>query len=589
MVQLTLGIILLAAPFLLLTIFQDKKKGAVYILFSLLLFHTALAFLTQALGVFYYNIVISATVLADVFVLLIWRGHRKNLTIKASAVDWVLILIVIISFLSLYQVHYNYTGKVNFATDQTVAYHEVKNMKYVYPYFSDEWYAVLFIENSIDSHALPLTGFGGEYFLNIEMFFHSLVSEIMLILALDPLTQYTLISIFANILIVALGYIFLRINNVSKLSAGVASLFILYIASGANLPGIWNFIPLHLGIIFCLIGFCFLSSGNFRLAASALLLVLIFYAPLIIFYGTALLVFCLFRFNALIKKHGARIAVFAVLTLAASPVAYVGLAISPFAGALDFVLSKVFYTSFYGSNLNPDFAFYNIIPLVAIFFALLGLRAVWENSKWLLSVLFLGAIFWIFYFFTTSRFFIEYERIVFFASILACVISGFGLNYIELIAGKFKNAFKILQAGLIVSFLLLAPFYTQAENWKKFVVRDIGGGTREFFPKAPANNYLTQEDLRVFEGINNKRFLSVPWKGTVIGVTTNNFPLAIKDGTISMGRDAPAEFLFYDCGSKAVMAEREKIDYVYLPEFDCPQFKEINKSGEGFNLYEVIN
>src|SRR3989344_3558004 len=263
MVQLTLGIILLAAPFLLLTIFQDKKKGAVYILFSLLLFHTALAFLTQALGVFYYNIVISATVLADVFVLLIWRGHRKNLTIKASAVDWVLILIVIISFLSLYQVHYNYTGKVNFATDQTVAYHEVKNMKYVYPYFSDEWYAVLFIENSIDSHALPLTGFGGEYFLNIEMFFHSLVSEIMLILALDPLTQYTLISIFANILIVALGYIFLRINNVSKLSAGVASLFILYIASGANLPGIWNFIPLHLGIIFCLIGFCFLSSGTF--------------------------------------------------------------------------------------------------------------------------------------------------------------------------------------------------------------------------------------------------------------------------------------------------------------------------------------
>ena len=586
MIQLFFGIILLSLPFLLLTILKDKRRGGVYIIFYLLLFHTALAFFTQLFGIFYYQVVFTAVVIADAAVIVVLWKFKKNISFKLSSIDWILFIVIIVAFLSLYQVHYNYTGKINFATDIEVSYHEVKNMEYVYPYFSDEWYAVLFIENSIDSHALPLTGFGGEYFMNLEMFFHSLSAEIMLILGLDPLTQYTLFSIFANILIIVLAYIFLRINRVPGLSAGLSSLLILYITSGANLPGIWNFIPLHLGIIFCLIGFCFLALEKFSLAALTSLFVAIFYAPLIIFYGAGVLVFFILKFKEKIKEHRVLIIYAVTLSFLILPAAYLILMVSPLAGVVSFVFSKILYTSFYGPNLNVDLAFYNVIPLSAIFLALWGLRAVYENLKWFFSVLILGAVFWFFYSFTTTRFLIEYERAVFFISIILCIISGFGLKRIELSAGKLKNAFKYLEVGFIVLFLLLVPFYTQSESWKKFIVRDIGGSATEFFPKAPANNYLAPDDLRVFEGIKNKRFLSIPWKGTVIGVATKNYPLVTKEGTISMGKESDVfRFLASDCDGKTSMAKEKKIDYVYLYELNCTGFEKIEKSSEGFSLY----
>ncbi|MFH1968463.1 MAG: hypothetical protein ABIJ84_03700 [bacterium] len=586
MAGLILGIILLVIPFVLLDQFSDKKRGFVYILFFSLLFHTVLAFLSQFFGIFYYQLILAAVIIADIATIVAWWKFKKNISFKLSSIEWTLFVVIIVAFLSLYQVHYNYTGKINFATDIEVSYHEVKNMEYVYPYFSDEWYAVLFIENSIGSGNLPLAGFGGEYFMNLEMFFHSLSAEIMLILGLDPLTQYTLFSIFANILIIVLAYIFLRINRVSKLSAGLSSLLILYITSGANLPGIWNFIPLHLGIIFCLIGFCFLALGKFGLATFTSFFVAIFYAPLVIFYGAGLIVFCIFRFKEKIKEHQILIIYSVALSILILPAAYLILMVSPLSSFVSYVFTKILYTSFYGANLNVDFPFYNVIPLSAIFLALWGLRSIYKNLKWFFSVLILGAVFWFFYSFTTTRFLIEYERIVFFVSIIACIISGFGLKRIELYAGKLKNAFKYLEVGFIVLFLLLVPFYTQSESWKKFIVRDIGGSATEFFPKAPANNYLAPDDLRVFEGIKNKRFLSIPWKGTVIGVATKNYPLVTKEGTISMGKESDVfRFLASDCDGKTSMAKEKKIDYVYLYEFNCTGFEKIEKSSEGFSLY----
>lgn len=593
MIQLIAGIILLAIPFILIDLFSDKKKGFIYVLFFLLLFHTILAVLTQALGIFYYWLVLAITALADLILLAFYfkvKSKDKS-PFRFPKIDWILLIVIAISCSTLYQVHYNYTGKINLATDKTISYHEVENMEYVYPYFSDEWYAVLLIENSITSHSLPIKSFGGAFFFNFEMFFHSLVAEIMLILGLNPLTQYTLVSIFANILIIVLAYLFLRISNISKPVSAICSLSVLYITCGANLPGIWNLIPVHSGILFSLIGFCFMASDNFIMAALSSLPVIFFYPPLFVFYGLALLVFSVSKFQKIIKKH-VEVTIYTIIViLLALPVVYIILLISPLSDFTKYIFSRVFYTSFYGPNIT-SINFYNIIPWPIILLALVGLPQVFKTKKWLFSVFLLGAIFWFFYSFTINRFVIEYERVVFFASIIIAIISGFGLACLEgYLKQKYKNFIPILlkyaEIIAIIIFLGLIPFYTQRENWATITLENIFNGAKSY-PKAPANNYLTEDDLRIFKDIKNKKFLSIPWKGTVIGVATENYPILTKQGTISIGDEKTVDiFLSSNCDGKKNIVKKNKIDYVYIDDFNCPGFEKIDKSKEGLILYKI--
>ncbi len=293
MIKLIVGLILLAAPFLLITLFKDKKRGFVYILFFLIIFHAFLALFTQFFGIFYYGIILGANLLAVLGLLFYVFINRKNAQFEFKKIDWFVFIVAIISVITLYQVHYNYTGKYNMVNDALYQYHDAQNMKYVYPYFSDEWYAVSFVKEAINSNSLPLKNpFDSSFFVNPEIVFHSFIAEIMLFLGLDPLTQYTALSIFINTLLILLTYLFLRISNVSKFSSAVASLSILYITSASNLPGIWNLIPFTMGIILTLIGFCFMAKKDkiiFPILAG--FFAFLFYPPLIIFTLIGLLVY----------------------------------------------------------------------------------------------------------------------------------------------------------------------------------------------------------------------------------------------------------------------------------------------------------
>jgi len=603
MINLFIGLILLSAPFLLISFFPDKKRGFAYILLFLLLFQTILALLTQLLGIFYYQVIIFCTLVADIILLFLYFKTKRtgkfklNFSFRLKNIDWVLLFVIIVSIASLYQVHYHYTGKISLATDRVVSYHEVKNMVYPYPYFSDEWYAVSLIKGAINNHYLPLKNtLNNKFFLNLELFFHSFLAQIMLIFGLDPLLQYTVLLIVFNTLIVLLIYLFLRINNVSKLSAGICSLLTLYITCGANLPGMWHLIPFNFGIIFFLLEIFFIEIRDIKSALLSTLLAALFYPPLIPFYFLGFALFLALTIKIppqILSKIVPRVLLFLffiILLIYASPV-------YPFlSGAVDYILSRIFFVSFVAPFI-PRLLFYNIIPIPAIILAFWGLYVAIKNRKWvLLSVLILGAIFWFFYSFTTHRFFAEYERIAVFTSIIVVIISAFGLSYLEeYIKIKFKKEVnKIFKAAEVIGmllFLVFLPTYTKTDRWLKLVSvypKNQANFDYLVYPKSPANRYLTEDDLRIFKDIKGKKFLSIPWKGTVIGVATDNYPVLTKEGTISIGSNKILDdFLKANCEEKIRVAKKHRLDYIYIYKFDCPGFKEIDKSKEGLVLYKL--
>ncbi|MEK7562294.1 MAG: hypothetical protein AAB509_01260 [Patescibacteria group bacterium] len=608
MVKFIAGIVLLSAPFLLVNLFKDKKSGFAYILLFSIIFQTLLAIFTQFFGIFYYGVILGANIVF-VLVMFIPLGNKLFIRLSGTAcpeackkfiaslnkIDWIFFAVAIISVLTLYQVHYNYTGKFNRVNDDLFQYHEAKNMQYVYPYFSDEWYAISLVKESINNHSLPIKNpFDSSFFPNLEMFFHSFIAEIMLLLGLDPLTQYTVLSIFINTLIILLAYLLLRINNVSKFASAISSLSVLYITSASNLPGIWNLIPVTMGIALFLMGLCFLSLhrssmqvsdtyNNYRCQTPITLTFLfaaLLYPPLIIFCAIALLIYLKFARVSIVLFFSGAIILAALLVF-------------PFAEASKYIFSNLFYRSFTG-DFMPQFSFYYIIPWCIIILAIIGLPFVIKNKKWLFYQLIMGIIFWIFYTFSAYRIIIGYERVVFFTSILVALISGFGIEeskkYLSLKFEKIRPVFKYIEVGAIVLFFLFIPFYTQGENWRKLILTN-NLIQADSIPKSPANNYLTDEDLRIFKNIKQKRFFSIPWKGTVIGIATNNYPIATKGGTITMNSKNPIayqQFMEYDCDKKFQFAKERNVDYIYSSAFSCLNFQEIDKSSEGFVLYKFI-
>ncbi|MCX6722014.1 MAG: hypothetical protein NTY04_02395 [Candidatus Staskawiczbacteria bacterium] len=604
MITLIVGLVLLALPFVLISLFSNKKQGFIYVLLFLMFFQSVLGLLVQSLGIFYYWVIFACTLLADIVVVFIYltlrhgsgqetrKGSKPFGFFNLKNIDWIVLAVALISLLTLYQVHYNFTGQISSATDTSTYFHQVKNMVYPYPYFSDEWYAVSLVQGSITNHNLPFNNIlNNTFFPNLELFFHSFVSEIILLLGLNPITQYTALSLFINTLIILLIYLFLRISNISKLVSGICSLLALYIIFGGNLPGLWHLIPFNIGIIFFLLSLCLMEFADVKFVFIPVILGSLFYPPLFPFYFLALVIF-LFQEKKLPKEQihkltpiisGCVVAIAFVLCL---------IMFSPFAKALTYIFSRIFSISLTAPSILLV-NFYDIIPLPAILLAVFGIYYLYRNKKRvLLSELILGTIFWLFYEFSNNRFFIDPERVFIITSIIVVIISGFGLSEIEkYIEFKFREngrlVFKIFGAIALLVFLFLIPFYTQGENWKKFVLVNPEDGSIQN-PKAPVNNYLTADDLKIFKDIKNKNFLSVAWKGTVIGVATNNYPVLTKKGTISIGSgDILNSFLKADCQGRNKLVKNLKLDYIYLYEIDCPGFKKIDQSQEGFMLYKT--
>lgn len=597
MIQTIVGIILLAAPFLLVSLFPDKKKGFVYVFFCSLLLHAAFAFILQIFGIFYYWTVVLATILADAAVVFVFFKKAGKCSVKGffnwhnltKKIDWIAIFVFFVAALSLYQVHYNYTGKINLATDLSVQYHQVKNMAYPYPYFSDEWYSVSLIEGAITKGHLPVHNLlVGAHFVNLELFFSSLLAHLIVLLGLVPLLQYTVLSIIINALIILLAYILMSLWGVPKLLSGISSFLLLYITAGANLPGFWHLIPFTFGLLFFLQMLLFMQIRNYLFTILAAATTTLFYPPLFPFVLVVVGIFSFANIKIPKEKFLRIFAYFIIPSFLILLAAFIVLLISPAYGIVKYLFSRIFFTSF-TAPLLPKMSFFNIIPILSILTVAFGLQKAYSVKNWtILGLFFTGAGFWAVYSLTFFRFFIEYERVVIFISIIVVLISALGLQKIEeYFSLKFKNLkiLKIIEACMLVAFLAFVPFYTRANNWES--IKLINPLTSEvFFPKSPANNYLTDDDIVIFSSLRNKKFLSFPWKGTVIGVSSQNHPFLSKEGTISLGKTSfLVDFISGSCEQKEAIAKRYKIEYIYLYKFDCENFRQVAESREGFVLY----
>ncbi|MBR9706052.1 hypothetical protein GOV14_03395 [Candidatus Pacearchaeota archaeon] len=577
-------------PFLLLARFRNKKIAFFYILSFLLAGGLIVSFVTQLFGIFNYVSITAIYFLFAIFVIFKADFNMIKKQVKRFKLDWMLILVIVLVVFQLYSIHYLYTGKY---TSILSGSSEATLMKYPYPYFSDEWSAVSFIQYSIDSGKLPLVNplWHEEPFPNLEFAFHSTLAGFFVLLGLNPVIHYSLLAVFFNLIICILVYFILRFNNLSKFVSAFAALSVTYIINGANLPGIWVLIPLTFGILSLLLTLLFMSKKSLKMVLFTSFLTLIFYPPLFIFsFVSVLIYFVISRKNKksdwkyLYSYLGILVGVTLILSLIALFVK------GNLTQTSEYIFSRIFYPTFTRESI-PDFSILNIIPLPILALAIFGIIKSAYKKIWLVGPVIVGTIYWIAYSKVFWRIIIEYERVVFATCVLIVLFSGIGMHYLivnlnafdSLRKYKFAQIFKIL---VLVLFLISAFSYTQRDNWMNLKLYSKTS-ERVFSPASPANRYLTENDLELFKNIKQKRFLSVAWKGLTIGVATKNYPLFTKPSTITNRYLDYGKFLSSSCINRTLQAQKFKIDYVYSHQIDCNGFNFVNKSREGLYLYEV--
>jgi len=587
------GTTLIVLPFFALKAWK-KSLTATHAVLRFILTHLLIAITLQSLGLFTYVHLVVIHILFNAYFLKKAGVKNTFASIKNSLqkIDIVLLAVVLISILYLSSVHFNYSGTISQTNTKLL---DVKNYTYQFPYFADEWYAIAFIKNSIQEHTLPIRNpfsSNKSFFVNFELAFHSLTASAFLLLGLDPLTSYVYISIASGSVLIVLLYVLLKKLHVHRLPAAFISPGALFITNGSNLPGIWTFIPFIFGTILFLIFFLSLISKNTKEILLAFFLTILFYPPLFPF---ALIALITYSFS--LKKDEQKILLKKSLFLI--------LIVTGFLSALFFlgekrtydIFSQVLFQKIYFrpflENGIPRFYPWYIIPIPLLILGAVGFVSKLKDYKWLSVNVFVGILYWYVYSQFLVRFFIDYERIVVFSSYLTVLFAGLGFQYI---LKRFflkrqslpRQYLGVVYVIIFLAFILYYPNYTKHNSWKRLSLNVFNQQT-DWPPEAPANNYYGKEDKRIFQNYSGKTFLSLPWKGTVIGAATDNFPLSTKSGTISINTQIFFEFVNANCEEKKNIVKKLEADLLYVPVLNCPNFTQLDSSTEGFVLYSFTD
>ncbi len=570
-----LGIVLILFPYLCIFFFENKIRTFLYIFSIQTLSFLFISLITQYLNIFKYPVILSFYIVGLVISSAIFLKKKYKNNIK---INFILIFSIAIIFLELFSLHYSYDGVIN-----TIAgAREVSDFSYKYPFFSDEWVGASLVNYTVDSGKLPLINpfFKETFFANPLFLFFSFISNIFLILQINVFENYYLLSILNTIILSLLIYFYLRLRGVSLFGSIIPILFIPLITNSSNLPVTWYFLPFNFSLLFFI---SFLISDFLKdrvLKIFFVFLSIIFYPPIVIFF-IPLIIIEFFKYikDGLYKKEFKN----SIILISFLSVCFLTFII--------YLIKNNLLKYILRDNLDNGIVSYNIfyiLPLVSIVLVLGGIFYIIKNKDYkILSVLFIGFIFWIIYSFTTKIFVIDHPRIVAITSIFLLLVSGFGL---DLVLKFIKNKDYFFYNSLIFIFIIYFSFnfiqYPNNNKWKKLTLEITNNNVKQkITPAPPVNEYLKKEDLILFNNYKRKIFLAPPWKGLVIGSITGNFPLESKGSTITNSYARYGDFIKADCITKNNIASKNNIDLIYSSKFECNNFNFIASTTEGLFLY----
>ncbi|MBP9763171.1 MAG: hypothetical protein KBD10_00295 [Candidatus Pacebacteria bacterium] len=575
-------ILLILAPLVWILRFKDYRFGFVSVVSGIISLNAAVSVGLQTVSLFKFSYLLAIHSLVTILSLgfnykLVIQSIKNLRKFNFKKIPWTILCALFIITLQFYFVHFNYSGEI--ITYSGVS--KVENFNSKQPYFSDEWITVGMSEKSIETSKLPFVNFmDGSKFTNFLFFFQSLVSGVDLLLDLNLLVAYKSLAIVFSLVLISFIYVLLRNFKIS-IGISIFTLFLIsYLPNSSNLPLLWYLLPWNVGFLFLISYFIAVQKQYFKTAILFNILSISFYPPIVLLAIPSFLTlyFEIKEKNERVKLFGLYLGTIFIGIISTSLLISIINKSNPikfFSMAYDFIFRPL------NSSLGqaPLFIIWEVLPWFIVPFVFLGLWKIRREFKYVSITIFIGVIMWFLYGLKMETFLMDYHRVVAVTSILLLVSTSFGLeqinSYFKFV--KVKNLVLVLMLSI---FFILSFSFTSIENWKNFT--SLG-----FRPAPPANKYLTDEDVKLFSGFTNEKFLAPPWKGLTLAVVTNNIPVISKPSTLTVNLIDYNSFIKSECVIKKSLTNKFKIKYVYTPEFKCEGFELVGTSAEGLSLYLV--
>lgn len=577
-----IGALMVTAQCVLLhKIFLKIPQAQYRILFSVLGIHLAVALITQYAGVFTYGVLASIHAVALLPLWFFGRTHTFSELGREQARlirEWGALVLLVAVPITLSMVYFNYSGTYNISTN--AQYFEAEHLSYPYPSVSDEWYAMSWVAQTIETRSLPLHNTYDESdqsFTNYQFPFHSVLAGVFLLFGVHPIHGYVLVSIFLNSLLVLLLYSVMRTYGATQGSALLASTMALTIPWGATLLGLWCLIPATLGSIalFALIGGCARRDDLvvYTIPGGAVITLLL-YPPYIVFVAPIT-----FTFLFLLKKKLRTrycIGMIGVVALLLGAVL-----LQPE------LLERVWREALLG-DVKPLLVPHQLLPLLYIVLAYVMVVPLKKRFAPILIPWGIGLIAWVCYAVMTYRFVIGYERAVVVTLFFTLILAALGLTRLIKLFNPSVRRYAVLGVNMVavLAMVLTTIGYTEHEDWRKLTAIDSVSGAL-YVPGAPIILAYYPDDATLFKTMHSDRILTIPWKGTVLGVVSDVTPIVTQPGTISSNSGLYDDFITAQCDEKHRLARAYHVTYTYTHRFNCEGFTTVQSSGEGVVLQKV--